>query len=127
MIQRSKPFRALVTPVLAVAMLAAQGCSAFQPKFQAVTITTATPGAEIEVNGRDIGVSPVSTELQRNKSHAIIARHMGKTGTASIGTKISTTGVLDIVGTVFFIVPIIGVFTPGFHELDTTNVVVPMR
>ncbi len=127
MIARSKSFRALVTIVLAVSILATQGCSAFQPKFQTVLISTPTPGAEIEVNGREIGSSPVSTELQRNKSHAIIARHLGKTGTASIGTKISTTGVLDIIGTVFFIIPIIGVFTPGFHELDTTNVVVPMR
>ncbi len=127
MIARSKSFRALVTVVLAVSILATQGCSAFQPKFQRVLITTPMPGAEIEVNGREVGTSPVSTELQRNKSHAIIARHLGKTGTASIGTKISTTGVLDIIGTVFFIIPIIGVFTPGFHELDTTNVVVPMR
>lgn len=36
------------------------------------------------------------------------------------GTHVNTTGVLDIIGACFFIIPIIGVAFPGFMSLDST-------
>ena len=122
---QARPFRAATVGLTLAAVFASQGCSAFQPKTQNVTITTPTPGAMISVDGENKGPSPVSVALRRNQEHSIIARAAGGgTGTYNLGTRISTTGVLDIVGTVIFIVPVIGVFTPGFKELDRTTVVV---
>jgi hypothetical protein len=47
-----------------------------------------------------------------------------RVATYSIGTSISTTGVLDIVGGVLFLIPLIGVAGPGFWTLDPQNVTV---
>ena len=47
-----------------------------------------------------------------------------RAGTATIGTKISTTGVLDIVGGCFLLVPFLGLVAPGFWSLDTDQVAI---
>ncbi|HLL89553.1 MAG TPA: PEGA domain-containing protein [Tepidisphaeraceae bacterium] len=124
---KSRIARGILTGAVSVSMIVSTGCSAFQPPKQAVLINTPTPGAEISVDGNPVGRSPVSVELDRNKQHAIIARYGEKTGTANVGTKISGTGILDIIGTFIFIIPAIGIFTPGFHELESTNVAVPLN
>ena len=120
----SKSLRVATCGMTITAVLFGQGCSAFQPKTQNVTITTPTPGAQIFVDGENVGTSPTSVALKRNQEHSIIAKGSGMTGTYNLGTRISTVGVLDIIGTFIFIVPVIGIFTPGFKELDRTNVVV---
>jgi len=125
--QSNRLVRGLVTVLASLSLVLSTGCSAFQPKMQNVLISTPEVGAEIHVNGQKIGTSPVAIPLERNKEHAIIAKHKGKTGTFTLGNKMSTTGVLDIIGTFFFIVPVIGIFTPGFKELDSTNVVLPLQ
>jgi|HubBroStandDraft_5_1064220.scaffolds.fasta_scaffold40168_3 hypothetical protein len=108
--------------VVLVAAFAMQGCSAFQPKQQSVTIIAPDEGATIYVDNSPVGKSPVTIMLDRNKTYAVSA---SSGGTASIGRKISGTGVLDIVGTCLFIIPVIGLFTPGFWELDPTTVRIP--
>lgn len=124
---RARALRRVLVAAVGASILVTQGCSAFKPKHESVLISTPQPGAQIEVDGRPVGNSPVTVELQRNKSHSIVARQGSRTGTAQIGTKISTTGILDIVGTFLLIVPVIGIFTPGFYDLDQTNVVVPLH
>lgn len=115
--------------LLSLALVIAQGCSAFQPKQQSVTIIASKLGASIYVDNKPVGSSPVKLMLDRNRTYAVAATSDGRTGTAAIGRKVSGTGVLDIVGGILFLVPIIGVFTPGFWELDptTVNVQIPDR
>lgn len=105
-----------------IALLLVQGCSAFQPKQESVTIIASTQPATVYVDNNPVGTSPVTLMLDRNKSYAISAEYAGRRGTAVIGRKISGTGVLDIVGTFFFIIPVIGIFCPGFWDLDPTTV-----
>jgi hypothetical protein len=119
---RSVLVRAPICAMLAIVFIAGPGCSAFQPRMQAITITATQPGADIYVDGNNLGKSPVTTELARDRSHSVMAKYGSKSGVTTIEKKISGTGVLDLVGTFLFLVPAIGLFTPGFWELDPTNV-----
>jgi PEGA domain len=105
-----------------IAVLLLQGCSAFQPKQQSVTIIASVQGATVYVDNNPVGTTPVTMMLDRNKSYAVSAQYGGRHGTAVIDRKISGTGVLDIVGTCLFIIPVIGLFCPGFWDLDPTTV-----
>ena len=74
-----------------------------------------------------MGSGTTTLELERNRTYAISARSGSSMGSASIGRRVSGTGVLDIVGGCFFLIPFVGCFTPGFWELDKTTVSVPVE
>ncbi len=111
---------ALVTTALA----SLASCSLFVSSKQAVAISATEPDAEIFVDGALIGRGAATVELQRNKTHAVMAKLGDRTGVATIGNDISSTGALDIVGGVFFLVPLIGIAGPGFWSLDSTTILV---
>jgi hypothetical protein len=104
-----------------------QGCSLFAPSNQMLTISASEPDAEIIVDGQPVGRGSASVSVRRNLSHSIMARVGERTGHAGVGTTISTTGVLDIIGGCLFLLPLLGILGPGFHSLerDTISVYVP--
>jgi len=108
--------------LVSILALVSQGCSTFKSSNQAVVISATDPAADIYVDGQLVGRGTATADLKRNRSHAILARVGDRAGTAQIGTQISATGILDIVGGFFWLVPFIGIATPGFHDLDTTAV-----
>jgi len=121
--RRGRRFRGAVGSIAVAGCLAVlPGCSLFVGSMQPVTITSSDPLAEILVDGQYVGQGAVSTELRRNRSHAVMARVGDRVGTTTIETKISTLGILDLIGGVFFLIPFIGVAGPGFLELDPPNV-----
>ncbi|MEM7232608.1 MAG: hypothetical protein AAF517_10560 [Planctomycetota bacterium] len=107
----------LIALSLIFALALAQGCSFTQPANQMVQITTAE-GAEIFVDNLPVGTGTASPQLVRNKSHVVRVELNGDKKTAYIGMKISTMGLLDVVGGFFFLVPFVGAFAPGFFDLD---------
>ena len=118
--------RKSVPLTLAVLMPVASGCSVFQPRTQRVTIVPSEPDAKIYLNNNPVGTGKTTLELERNRTYAVSARSGQNMGSASIGRRVSGTGVLDIVGGCIFLVPFVGCFTPGFWELDTSIVSVPV-
>ena len=118
--------RKTVPLTLAVLMPVASGCSVFQPRTQRVTIVPSEPDAKIYLNNNPVGTGKTTLELERNRSYAVSARSGQSMGSASVGRRVSGTGVLDIVGGCIFLVPFVGCFTPGFWELDKSVVSVPM-
>jgi hypothetical protein len=90
--------------------------------MQPVSIQASDPRAELYVDGQHVGTGATTVQVKRNRSHAFMAKLGDRTATASLGKSVSTTGVLDIVGGFFFLVPFIGVVTPGFWELDSETV-----
>ena len=124
---RMPPFQRLLAAALVLALPLAQGCSLFTGSRQSVIIAPSDPSAEVFVDGRPVGQGTVAVDLRRNRSHGVMARVGERVGTAHIGTEISTTGILDLIGGIFFLVPFIGVLGPGFYSLDAdyVNVVVP--
>ena len=112
---------------LAAIIPVTSGCSVFQPRTQRVTIIPSDANAQVYLNNDPVGSGRTTLELERNRTYAVSARSGSNMGSASIGRRVSGTGVLDIVGGCFFLVPFIGCFTPGFWELDKTTVSVPLE
>lgn len=102
------------------------GCSAFVPNTQTVSVACSEQDAVLQVNGQQFKGS-AQTQVRRNKNVAIMCTKPGYfPAQKSIDNSLSGTGVADIVGTFVFLLPGIGLFTPGAWSLDETNVHVSM-
>lgn len=119
--------RVAIATVTSASVLFAGGCSAFQPKLQIVTINSYPHGAMINVDGNDVGNAPVTIQLQRNQRHTVLATLNGQAVTQRLNPHVSTTGILDIIGGVLFLVPAIGIATPGFWTVSdlTPTLILP--
>lgn len=99
------------------------GCSCFAGSRERVTVMTNVPHAEVFANGERVGQGKADFSAKRNKNVQIMAKAEGYyPAYRSIDTKLSTTGVLDIIGIFLFILPFIGLLTPGAHTLDENNI-----
>lgn len=113
-------WRLVLCPLLAGAMLLGpSGCSLFVDSEQSIRIEASDPAARIFVDGQEVGTGSALVPMRRNRTHAVRAETPdGRIAQTRITKGISTTGILDIVGGVFFLVPFIGVLAPGFWQLD---------
>ncbi len=99
------------------------GCSAFRSRKQSISIMTNQPDATIFVNGEQVGRGNVQTSVKRNRNVQIMASKPGyQTAYRNIDCSFNTTGILDIIGTIVFLWPLIGVLSPGSKSLDENNV-----
>lgn len=115
----------LMVVMLVVALaVVAPGCSLFVADKQAVRITASDPQAKILVDGQEVGTGTAAVQLKKNRSHTILAQSGARQGAATVGKRISTTGVLDIAGGCLFLVPFLGVLGPGFWQLQSDEVAV---
>lgn len=94
--------------------------------MQSVTVTSTDPSADLFADGNPIGRGTATVSLSRNKDHSLMARLGERVSTFQIGTHVSTTGALDILGTVLFLIPVIGVAGAGFWSLDTDSVILTL-
>lgn len=103
------------------------GCSSFRSSTQTMSVTTDQPDAQIYVNGSMVGTGTASAVVKRNENVQLMVKKDGYvTIQRSIGNSMNTTGVLDIVGGVLFLIPLFGLLAAGSHSLDQTNVNVMM-
>lgn len=102
------------------------GCSMFASSRQTISIMSNVPETEMYVNGSLVGQGfAVTTSVQRNKNVQIMAKANGYYTTYyNINTEMSTTGILDIIGGVCFLIPFIGLAFPGAKTLSMNNVAV---
>ena len=114
--------RRLATAAL---LAATTGCSVFVPHTQRVSVTAWSPQAVITIDAVPVGPGPVTAAVARNRAHVFSATLAGRTETVVVDKHVSATGVLDIIGGIFFLVPVIGTFAPGFYDLNTTRVTLP--
>jgi hypothetical protein len=109
---------ALLVPVLA----AVPGCSLFQPAQQNLTVVPSEESADIYINGKQVGTGTTTVPLRRGADYSVMAKSGDRAATARVGRKISGTGVADIIGGIVFLVPFLGVFAPGFWDLNPQQV-----
>ena len=103
-------------------------CSMFRSSTQTVFIQSEPSGATVRCNNGMKYKTPAAIPAPRNRFFYAEVVHEGyKTECVTSGTHVNTTGVLDIIGTCFFIIPIIGVAFPGFMSLDSTYFNVDME
>ncbi len=105
-----------LTALALVAALA--GCSIFAPRTQTITINGEPADAKIIVNGNVVS-TPASIEVRRNKNISIMVTKKGyHPYSANTGFFLSQWGILDVIGGVLFLFPIIGLASPGAYALD---------
>lgn len=96
-------------------------CSMFRSSTQTVFIQSEPSGATVRCNNGMKYKTPAAIPVPRNRFFYAEVVHEGyKKECVTSGTHVNTTGVLDIIGACFFIIPIIGVAFPGFMSLDST-------
>lgn len=123
-ITKCKPVQMVLITLICSSMVLTSSCSLFSSSTQHITIQPSNPHADIYVDGAPMGTGTISAPLKKKRSHTVMAKCGDSTGVAQIDRQISTTGVLDIVGGLLILIPFLGVFGPGFYELDPDHVVV---
>lgn len=120
--------RITTSSTLLFAVALTTGCSAFQPSTQNVTVSTTTPGATIKANGITKGQSPVTFSAKRDQDLNLIAMKSGyQDSVMQIPRQTSGTFMLDAVGGFIWLVPWIGLLTPGAYQLSQTQVEMPLN
>lgn len=116
----------IIAVILAISVLIS-GCSAFVPKTQTVTASCSEPDAILQINGGQTYTGQVKLDARRDKVFSYTCFKQGYyPAQKSVSYSISPTGVADFVGSMIFIIPVIGIFTPGAWDLDENNVTINM-
>ena len=103
-------------------------CSFFVGSNQQVTVMTNVPTAEIYANGEIVGHGTKATfKTKRNENLEIMAKAEGyNPAYKSIDTKLSSTGLVDLIGSFIWILPIFGLLSSGSKTLTDTNISVEL-
>ena len=114
---------ALVLGMTPALLLPAGGCSLFRPAEQAVAVTSSDPQTRILLGNDLMGTGSATLNLRRNRHYRVTAEFAdGTTRTVRLSPQVSTTGILDIIGGILFLVPFVGAFSPGFYDLKPTSI-----
>ena len=98
------------------------GCSAFSPTVQTISVECSPDDSVLMINGQRYE-APVQLEVKRNKSVRIQASKKGYTPYRhTIDYHMNTLGILDLIGTCIFLIPVIGFIRGGAWSLDETEV-----
>lgn len=109
-----------------ILLVISTGCSAFVSPVETMNIHCNPSNAVLLVNGQRY-TPPAEVRVKRNREVSITADKEGYFPyQQTVGYHFNTTGALDAVGTALFLIPAIGLFTPGAWSLDETDVTVTM-
>ena len=105
-------------------LLTTNGCSFFAPKTEEVAVNTVPSGAQVYVNNNFKGTTPCNVPVSCKGGEILIKKAGYDPQIHKVGRHLGTCGVMDIVGTVIFLVPAVGLFSAGAYTLDehTINV-----
>ena len=118
--------RLISVTLCATLSLGQAGCSLFAPHTVNI-IVASHPEADLYVDGLKIGRGTATHFVKRNSSHIIMAKLDDQTAMVTIGTTLSTTGVLDIIGGIFLLFPLIGLLSPGAWSPDQEAITLPLE
>jgi len=118
----------VVNLFMAVCMiLTMNGCSLFAPKSESVSINTAPSGAEVLVNDAYKGTTPCTVNVPCRGATITVRKNGYVPQKHTIGRSLGTCGILDIVGTVICLVPVVGLISSGAYTLDEHTVNLNMQ
>lgn len=118
-----KILKSIFSAILIVSIAMVQtGCSLLAPGRTNFTATSTEQDAEIFINGQFVGKGTGSADVPTNQSVTVMAKKDGYfPATQTISTRMSTTGVLDIIGGCIFLVPFLGLLSAGSSKLETNT------
>ena len=115
--------RRLIAVISLVCLVAGQSaCSFGSASMQSVAIIPSHPKAEVFVDGNYMGIGPQSIRLAKDATHSVMAKCGDSAGAATIDRNLSETGMLDIIGGFFLLIPLIGLVAPGAWELSPASI-----
>ena len=95
------------------------GCSLFGPRSETIGVSSDPPGAHISVSGKPMGTTPLHFEVQRGDNLLLEIQKSGyHTQYRTSSRKLSSLGILDVVGGAFFLLPLIGLLSSAAWEHD---------
>lgn len=115
--------RIIAIPMTLICLFTFSGCSLLAPSRTKLTVTAQPSDADIFINGQFAGKGAGTIDVARNQPADILVKKQGYMPTSkTVNNKISTTGVLDIIGGFIFLLPFLGFLGAGSQDLDTHNI-----
>ncbi len=116
-----------IISLITAACIAVSGCSAFVPKTQTVKAACSEPDAILQINGGQTFTGQAKLDARRDKVFSYSCFKQGYyPAHKSVSYSISPTGIADFIGSMLFLIPIVGIFTPGAWDLDEKDVTINM-
>ncbi len=113
--------RAIVA-ILIASHLALTGCSIFSGSTQPLMVNSDPPGAQVLINGTAAGTTPLQYQVPRRGDLTVEVQKTGyKTQSRLTGRKLSSIGIVDVIGGAFFLLPLLGLIAPGAWEQDPST------
>jgi len=95
------------------------GCSLFGSWKQTVTVSSDPPEARVILNGASIGTTPLQHEVKRRGDLFLEIQKPGyKSQYRTTSRRLSTLGILDVIGGAIFLLPFLGLISPAAWEQD---------
>lgn len=95
------------------------GCSLFGGSSQSFSITSNPVGATVRINGQEVGVTPLQRDVSRRGDLLVEVEKTGyKSQFRQTSRKLSSLGIVDVIGGAVLLLPLIGLVAPGAWEQD---------
>jgi hypothetical protein len=108
---------------LAVVSCYLAGCSLFGPRRKSIGVCSDPPGARVIASGKPVGTTPLYFEAQRGNNLLIEVQKSGyQTQYRTLSRRMSTLGILDIVGGAIWLVPFFGLLSSAAYEHDPAEI-----
>lgn len=113
------PHRRVGVVVLMVCYLNLTACSIFGGSSQSLTVNSDPPGANVLINGTLAGTTPLQHQVSRRGDLTVEVQKAGYTPQTRVtGRKLSSVGIVDVIGGALFLLPLLGLIAPGAWEQD---------
>jgi hypothetical protein len=113
--------------VILIVSLTLSGCSVFVTKTQSVKAACSEPDAVLQINGGEVFTGKAEVTARRDRVFSYSCLKPGYyPAHKSVPYSISITGMLDFIGTIMYGIPVVGIFSPGYWNLDETDTTINM-
>lgn len=123
--QRSQIVKKVIFRLISLAMISCYmaGCSLFGPRSESIGVSSDPSGARVIASGKPVGTTPLYFEAQRGENLLIEVQKSGyQTQYRTLSRRVSTLGILDIVGGAIWLVPFFGLLSSAAYEHDPAEI-----
>jgi len=111
-----------------VCYLTVTACSIFGGSSQALTVNSDPSGANVLINGALAGTTPLQHQVPRRGDLTVEVQKAGfKPQSRMTGRKLSSVGIVDVIGGALFLLPLLGLIAPGAWEQDPGAIAVTLE
>ena len=98
------------------------GCAIVGGSSQQLTVIADPAGAQVLSNGTAAGTTPLQYQVPRRGDLVVEVQKPGyKSQSRMTGRKLSSIGIVDVVGGAIFLLPLLGLIAPGAWEQDPST------